>query len=118
MSMSPRLSWHGTESFLGWLSLCQGLQIHCAEHLAGCLILQCQINALKLRKMQTKGVSANLNELPWVFEVETQQMHFSKWELLVRTLLLMRRKATVLAWCGHSHGIRPAKHCLSDCSTK
>lgn len=85
MSMSLKLSWHGTESFLGWLNLCQGLQMHCAEYLARCLILQCQTSTLHLRKMQTRGISANLIELAWVFEVETQQMLLSKWELLFRT---------------------------------
>lgn len=69
MSMSPRLSWHGTENFLGWLNLCQGLSMYCAEHLARCLILQCQISTLHLRKMQTKGVSAKLIELAWAFDV-------------------------------------------------
>lgn len=83
--------------FLSWMvNLCQGLQMHCAKHLARCLILRCQISTLHLRKMQTKGVSANLIELAWVMEVETQQMLLSKWELLFKTLWPTRGKATVL----------------------
>lgn len=97
ISVSPRLSGHGTESFLGQLNLCQGLQMRCAERLARCLILQCQISAPHLRKMQTKGVSANAIESAWVFEVETQQMHLSNWELLLGTVLPVREKATNLA---------------------
>lgn len=47
--------------------------------------------------MQTKGVSANAIESAWVFEVETQQMHLSNWELLLGTVLPVREKATNLA---------------------
>lgn len=99
-------------------AFCQGLRMHCAEHLAQCLILQCQISALHLVEMQTEGVSANLIELAWAFEVETQQMHLSRWELLFRTHLSMGGKATVLARCGHSRGLSSARHCLPDCRYK
>lgn len=97
---------HASQAFLAWngelswmLNLCQGLQMHSAKHLARCLILRCQISALHFRKMQTKGVSANLIELAWVVEVETQQMLLSKWELLFKTLTHERKAyCSSLTW--------------------
>lgn len=88
--------------------------MNCVEHLAQCLILQCQISTLHLRKMQTKGVSAKLIELAWVFEIGTQQMHLSKWKLLFRTWLSVGGNATVLADTD-SHGLISATCCSLGC---